>query len=294
MDYHSSRYDDCSLLAYRNGKLAALLPANIRNGRLISHEGLTYGGWCLPGKGLDCSELTLLWSTWLSWCESSGIGEVIYKPLPSVYQSMPSEEDRYLLFRSGAKLIRSDISSAINLLHNPGFNTLQKRHIAHAPADLRVSSFSATDFKVIQAFHSMLADCLRERHDTAPVHSIEELRILAERFPENIVFWIGTQNDSYQCGICIYLTRNCAHAQYIATTPQGREQNLLAPLVREIINFYTEKGVEYLDFGISTEDDGWKLNDGLNRQKTSYGASGVAYDRWLISVSDALKLLPTC
>ena len=44
MDYHADRFEDCSLMVYRQGALYALLPANIKNDVLFSHGGLTYGG----------------------------------------------------------------------------------------------------------------------------------------------------------------------------------------------------------------------------------------------------------
>ena len=44
MEYHSDRFKDYSLLFYRDGQLVGLLPANIRNDTLFSHEGLTFGG----------------------------------------------------------------------------------------------------------------------------------------------------------------------------------------------------------------------------------------------------------
>ena len=44
MDYHSDRFQDFSLLVFKNNKLVALLPANIVDKVVYSHQGLTYGG----------------------------------------------------------------------------------------------------------------------------------------------------------------------------------------------------------------------------------------------------------
>jgi len=44
MDYHKDRFDDYSLMVYKNGKLIALLPANIKDNIIYSHQGLSYGG----------------------------------------------------------------------------------------------------------------------------------------------------------------------------------------------------------------------------------------------------------
>ena len=49
-----------------------------------------------------------------------------------------------------------------------------------------------------------------------------------------------------------------------------------------IDDVYADK--TYFDFGISTERDGAYLNLGLVRNKESYGARGVAYDRYEIAL----------
>src|SRR5690606_16173620 len=47
MDYHNDRFEDHSLLVFKNEKLVAVLPANKKEGDLHSHQGLTYGGLIL-------------------------------------------------------------------------------------------------------------------------------------------------------------------------------------------------------------------------------------------------------
>lgn len=44
MDYHADRFADFSLMAYRDGRLHALLPAHCTATEFCSHRGLTYGG----------------------------------------------------------------------------------------------------------------------------------------------------------------------------------------------------------------------------------------------------------
>jgi len=47
MDYHSDRFEDFSLMVYRDDVLFAVLPANIKETKVISHQGLTYGSFVL-------------------------------------------------------------------------------------------------------------------------------------------------------------------------------------------------------------------------------------------------------
>lgn len=298
MDYHSDRYVDFSLMAYRRGSLAAVLPANISGSTLHSHQGLTYGGWILAPSGLDTTDLYRLWKEWFEFCRQEGIDTIIYKPLPYIYALMPSEEDLYLLYLSKARIIQTDISTCIDLARNPGFNKLQRRHLRKASKEVVVEVQDYYEIHKIDEFHSLLSNCLKERHAALPVHSLNELKVLMSRFRENILIWnaYDFDFDELLAAVCVYETPMCIHCQYIATSPRGRCMNALSFLFHEMISLYTDiyinGGPRYLDFGISNEDAGMKLNSGLNRQKTSYGGSGVAYQRYEIDVKTALQKLP--
>jgi hypothetical protein len=45
LDYHADRFPDASLLVESGGRLRALLPATLCGEALVSHAGLTYGGF---------------------------------------------------------------------------------------------------------------------------------------------------------------------------------------------------------------------------------------------------------
>lgn len=293
MDYHSDRFPDFSLIAFRNGRPAALLPATREGDTLSSHRGLTYGGWVVQPSGLDAEELFEMWRVFLKFCQENKIEKIEYKPLPHIYAEMPSDEDRYLLFLSRAALTRVDLSSAMEIACNPGFNTLQRRHLKHIPTDAEIKISGASDADEVKAFHVLLRECLGERHGVEPVHTCRELQSLMEKFPENIKIWSINIEGKMEAAVCAYITKTCLHCQYIATSAKGRRENLLAAVVSSLEGYCGENGIRYLDFGISTEDGGRRLNVGLNRQKTSYGATGVAYERYDFSVSDALAALPS-
>ena len=280
MDYHSDRFEDCSWLAFKGERLMAMLPANITaEGILQSHGGLTYGGWILPDAHVDGNDVLEIFEEACKVWKKCGIKALDYKTMPYFYCSRPSDEDQYALFRLGAVLTASAISATIDL-RNPGkFNQLQRRHLAKAsalPLDIRQT-------EDIDGFMRMLASCLKERHDTLPVHTSEEMKLLSSRFPQNIKFYVALLEGSVEAGVCIYDTGRVAHAQYIATTPKGRELNLLSPLVSHLVK-EVYASADYFDFGISTEDNGRILNSGLLRQKYSFGATGTVYNRYLLNL----------
>jgi len=65
--------------------------------------------------------------------------------------------------------------------------------------------------------------------------------------------------------------------QYLACSPFGREVGALDYLLDVLVGeIYIDK--KYFDFGISTENDGRKLNEGLIAQKEGFGARGFVHD----------------
>lgn len=280
MEYHSDRFADCSWTVWKKNRLIALLPADLTSdGVLRSHGGLTYGGWILPVGHLDGSDLLEIFRMAASVWRGCGIRELDYKPLPWIYSLAPSQEDLYALFRMGAVLTECTLSSTISMRTGWLPNKMQKRHLKSAM--LLNPVIAETDD--IPGFMTMLAECLRERHDTAPVHTPSEMQLLKRRFPDNIRFFTASVCGEVEAGVCIYDTGLVAHAQYIATTPRGRECNLLTPLFHKLIT-ETFAARSYFDFGISNENHGLILNAGLHRQKSSYGASGTACLRYRLSL----------
>ena len=284
MDYHSDRFADCSWMAYKGDKLVAMLPANVdSSGVLHSHQGLTYGGWLLPPSHLDGSDLLEIFQLAVEIWKAAGIVALDYKPLPWIYSAQPSQEDVYALFRMGATVSEINLSSAINLSYPIHYNKLRKRTLRKS-SELRVIIDETDDS---EKFMQMVKTCLQDRHDAQPVHTAREISVLKERFPENIrMFALRLEDrpeDGFQAGVMVYDAGRVAHAQYIASTPLGRELNLLTPLFDWLIRErYSDKA--YFDFGISNEDHGRYLNSGLLRQKFSYGATGVAYQRWELKI----------
>lgn len=280
MDYHADRFEDCSWMAYKGTKLVALLPANITSDSVLhSHQGLTYGGWLLPPSHIDGADVLAIFQSALRQWKSEGINALNYKTIPFIYSGQPSQEDEYALFRLGARLIESNLSAAVDLSLPLRFNKLQRRHLS-GTLQLPVVIQQTDD---IEGFMLVVDSCLRERHDTSAVHTATEMKLLADRFPLNIKFYTASLEDRVCAAVCVYDTGRVAHAQYIATTDEGRRLNLLTPLFHRLITS-EYPACSYFDFGTSCENHGQFLNEGLLRQKYSYGATGVAYNRYILEL----------
>lgn len=272
MDYHSDRFSDCSLIAYKKGKPMAILPANLScDGSLWSHQGLTYGGWLTPRAHFDGNDMLDLFDEWLGWCRGHRINTVYYKTVPHIYHRIPAEEDIYALFRYGATPWMTNLSSTIDMREPMGFNTLQRRHLKKASMrDLRIR-----ETRDAGEFMPVLERCLMERHGSMPVHSAAELQALKDKFDNGVRLFLCEEGEAIEAEVCIFDTAGVAHCQYIATSESGRENGALTYLLHYLITQVFNRR-RYFDFGTSNEMGGMWLNAGLIRQKVGLGGRGIA------------------
>ena len=114
--------------------------------------------------------------------------------------------------------------------------------------------------------------------------TIDEILLLHRRFPDNIQLFTSSLEDNLVAGVVIFKTTRVAHLQYIAASAFGRETSALDLLIEFLIGSEGFRN-KYIDFGISTEQNGQYLNKGLIDYKEGFGGSAVSYDlyRWEIS-----------
>ena len=278
MDYHAHRFTDHSLMFYRKTELIALLPAHIRENTFCSHNGLTYGGLLLP-SGIATETVLCLFDTLKEYLlDNTTATSIVYKPTPHIYHSYPCEEDLYALFRHNAALTERKVSSAIPL-RNP--LPISGRRKLTASTKSKLTIIEDGDFNT---FWKILEERLQGKYSVAPVHSIDEITMLKNRFPENIkLFCIADSNGGVLGGVVLFITGNVVHMQYSATTEEGRRLSALDYLYEELIN-NRFAGEEYFDFGISVEDGGRYLNSGLIAYKERLGGRAVVYDTYSIDL----------
>lgn len=277
VDYHSDRFIDYSLIIYEGNNVVALLPASLHNDQLQSHGGLTYGG-LIVNRRMTAQLNLLVFESIINYLKEVGIKSMLYKRVPAIYYNYPSDEDLYSLFRIGANLVRRDISTAIFLPDKIRFSERRRRNVKKAIKS-NLSFAETTDFKT---YIDLLSDVLR-RHDTKPVHTAEEIKQLAHSFPDSVKLYAAFDGNEMMAGSLLFVTQEVVHAQYIANSEQGKNIGALDLVFDRLINeVYSEK--KYFDFGISTENNGKFLNEGLVGQKQEFGGRGIAYDHYLINV----------
>jgi len=275
MDYHADRFEDFSLMVYRDDGLYALLPASIKGEVLTCHGGLTYGPLVMSRK---CSAKGILDSFFAinAYLRVSSVRRVVYKAIPWIYHQLPAEEDLYALTSvCHAQLTIRDISSTIVCDRRMRFSEARRSGIRKAlRKGLMVKE--STDFA---AFWNILNDNLTSKYGVRPVHTVAELELLHSRFPQEIRLYMVYESDEAVGGTVLFLTPQVIHTQYISATASGKANGAIDLLFDELINtMYTD--YQYIDFGKSTVSDSANLNEQLIFQKEGFGARAVCYDTY--------------
>ena len=264
MDYHRDRFKDHSLLFYDDDKLIGLLPMSEHEDELVSHGGLTYGGFITNEKMkqhtmLDCFDELI------KCAKEHGFKSITYKCIPHIYHKQPAEEDRFALFANGAKLTTVDVSTYINLASPLKMPKGRKAQISRAKREGVVIEELA-ELEDFIRFIDLENEVLTERHDVQAVHTGEELKLLHDRLPENIHLFAALKDKKLIAGTIIYEYDQVVHTQYMAANDEARTIGALDLAVATVLEKYKDKK-KWLDFGISTERGKIYLNEGLCSQK---------------------------
>lgn len=284
MDYHSDRFEDASLVVREGDRIAALLPACRREDLLLSHAGLTYGGW-ITDQRMTVSGMLRCFELLRGWSASVGLTRLRYKAIPWCYHRSPADEDLYALFVHGAALVRQDVSTVIDLTGPPRWASGRRYAFKKAQrlgVEVRISDDLAD-------FHAALSEVL-EAHGVRPTHSLSELGLLKGRFPDQIRLYAAETEAAAIAYALVYDCGQTVHTQYLASRAAGRAHGGLDAIVARLQEDFADR--RYLSFGVSTEADGRTLNAGLIAQKEMFGGRAMVcstYDLALDQGAGALS-----
>jgi hypothetical protein len=289
VDYHQNRFEDYSLLVFKDEKLIAVVPTNKVENIVYSHQGLTYGGLILNDEIVFCDVLKSYQSI-LEFLYNNNIVNFEIKLLPKIYHTLPSDEIDYLLFKTEAGLIKRDITSVIDAKYKLEIQSSnRKRGLKKAKAQSLVVT-EVSNFK--DFWNDILTPNLRATHHVNPVHSLEEITQLKISFPNNIRQFNVYKGDKIVAGATIFETKHVAHVQYISANNDRQELGSLDLLFDVLINdiFKTKK---YFDFGISNENQGQNINEGLLSWKESFRARTIVHECYKVETKNFVKLYDT-
>ena len=275
MDYHADRFVDASLVARDGDRIVALLPAHRDGDTLVSHGGLSWGGFILGERGGQRLVLALF-DLLVAELQRQGVRRLRYKTLPLPYHRWPSEDDRYALFRLGATRWRCELLSMLPPEPWPQGGRLRRRpsRKVRPGADETLRQDACW-----HAFWPLLESVLAERHGARPVHTLAEIQLLAGRFPRAIRLVTAWVDGQIAAGAVLFETPTVLRTQYLAAGAAARATSLLDRVIDHAIAQARATG-RWFDFGTSTENGGTVLNAGLLAFKEDFGARTVAHDAY--------------
>ena len=288
MDYHADRFLDASLMVYdQRGKLFALLPANRVGESVYSHQGLTYGGLVIDAKA-TASKVCEAMMAINGHLRADGVTRVVYKAIPYIYDAMPADEPLYTLTEvCRARLCNRDIASVVSLANRIPFAELRHRGMKKAMRCSVTIGFSDN----FAAFWRILEDNLQVKYNTKPVHTLNEMLLLRNRFPGNILLLSAFRDGQMMAGTVLYLTPRVVKTQYISASPEGKAIGALDLLFAWLFDHLTgtpehSKAYgtcgrpQFVDLGTSALDHSSELRLPLIFQKEGFGARAVCYDTY--------------
>uniref|UniRef100_UPI004049DCC1 GNAT family N-acetyltransferase n=1 Tax=Flavobacterium sp. TaxID=239 RepID=UPI004049DCC1 len=282
MEYHADRFEDYSLLVFNdNNQVVALIPAHKNGNEIFSHYGLTYGG-ILINKKTQLLDFITICHAFFEYLHINGIEKAHFKMLPEIYPSLPNREIDYVFFLMKAELTRRDSLSVIDLQSPFSINTHRKqasnRGLKNCLQIIEEPKFDAF-------WEKILMPNLKNKRNAKPVHTLEEIKYLHQKFPHNIRQFNVYHEGELVAGTTIFESENVAHPQYISGNLEKNKLGSLDYLYRHLIeDVFAHK--KYFDFGISNEQNGQKLSKGMQFWKETFDSHTITQDFYMIEIAN--------
>lgn len=284
MEYHKDRFDDYSVMILKDGKLVAALPANRVGDTVYSHQGLSYGTLVIKEE-VRIKEYVAVFRELMLFLNENNVRALELKLLPKIYNQTMADEMDYVSFLMQANRLRTDVYLAIDMNKEYNPNRNRKRALKMA-GELNIEVRQDQNYEGF--WNEILIPNLENRFKVSPVHTLNEIKRLADFFPNQIQLFNAYQNGKLKAGVVMFLTDTVAHFQYSSGGNDRDETAALDVLFDFIIREFSSK--RYVSFGSSSENNGLQLNEGLAYWKESFGATATVQDFLRFNTPDYTKL----
>ena len=200
-------------MIYNGNKLVALVPGNIDLNNVYSHQGLTYGGILIQSDS-KFTEYLEIFSEVLRFLKKKSINSLCVKQIPTIYNFNFNDELDYLSFVTDSKNYRKDIISVINLQSD--FKIARDRINGNKRGKKNLLEVREVhDFD--EFWNELLIPNLAKKYSVNPVHSLDEIGLLKNRFKSNIRQFNVYKENKIVAGTTIFQSKNVVHVQYTAS-----------------------------------------------------------------------------
>jgi hypothetical protein len=287
LGYHGDRFVDRSLVLHHGSKLVGVFPAAVDpsdHRRIVSHPGITFGGLVHNGELVGAASGAAFGALRAAYAEK-GFTSLCYKAVPHIYHQTPSADDVYALVQLGGRLVRCELSCAIDLSNRRTRSTRRKRGEQKAE---RRGVVVISGVERLPELWPVVEENLAAKLGAPPTHTLDEMRLLVSLFPESIEVVTADLEGTVVAGVILFKSPRVVHAQYIAANDAGRAVAALDAVLESSIDHATSSGVWFFDFGTSTEPGGQRLNATLYKFKSEFGGAGVVQESYELELSSEM------
>jgi hypothetical protein len=134
-------------------------------------------------------------------------------------------------------------------------------------------------------FHNILTKNLNTNHNTNPTHSLDEFLKVKEILKDKQRLYLIRNKENVLGGVYIIkVTSQCWYSFYISRNIQLENSSIsVMYLMYKISNDAKKENVKYVDYGISTEECGKVINEGLTEYKEN-SLGGTSNYRYLFLI----------
>jgi hypothetical protein len=281
MEYHNDRFEDFSLMVYEDDKLVSVLPANRVGDTLYSHQGLTYGGLVLLLNS-KLYDVVYIFKDILKFLYDNRISKLILKKIPIIYCDTFSDEIDYLIHVCNGRTIMKNNISVIKLDSNFNISKSRRECIKRGK---KLNLVIKEEDDLIFFWNELLNPIIKEKYNSKPVHSLEEIIYLKTKFPNNIRHFNVYYDNQIVCGTTVFITKHVVKPQYVAGSKSNNSLGSIDYLYDFLINVIA-KDKTFFDFGPSHENNGLSIVKNINFWKESFGANSLVQEFYEVETSN--------
>ena len=199
--YHKDRkFEDCSLIFRDKNQIQTVFSGAIIDNCLYSHPGASFGGFVY--NNLSFKDAKLIIENLIHYAMNLQLSEIVIIPPPFVYYKTYNETMEYCLHISGIQVSEYYISSFVNVKNNllKQMHSRKRRYIKKMADEIIIK-----ESKNLDAFYPILIDN-KLKHNAPPTHSLKELKLLMDTFPNDIILLLSYKNNVVIGGSLIFVT----------------------------------------------------------------------------------------
>lgn len=281
LDYHpQEKFQTLHLMFFNSGgELLSVMPGAVNGSVFSSPYGASYGGFVLPIK---CSLKTVfsIVESFLDYIRKFHIEEVRLTLPPKNYLAIPDDYLEFTLLKNHFQYSKRELTSALCTMDVDDPLALFRSEHRTSMRKAKKSGIEIKESQDLEAFYEILEINQRERHDSKPTHTKEELTYLHNQFPDRVRIFLAYHDQRPVAGILIFICNpRVALTFYICHLPEFQQFRSINYLMYEVIRWCSNNHYVWLDLGTSTRqmEPVW----GVLEFKEGLGAKGYFRDSFV-------------